>query len=99
VITHARDAGATLERVVAVAYPIMDVVLVVAIVPRSSRSASPDHIGSVPLRGLTAMLVADTVFARLVPTAPTSTAARWRLWPVAYSLLAPRSSTRRCALR
>ncbi|MET0628742.1 MAG: EAL domain-containing protein [Acidimicrobiia bacterium] len=83
-------AGATtLEHLVAVTYPIMDVVLVVAIVhavftlPRLITSAR------FLFAGLTVMLVADTVFARLVADSTYVDGGTLdALWPIAYSLLA-----------
>ncbi|HEX5587176.1 MAG TPA: EAL domain-containing protein [Acidimicrobiia bacterium] len=79
----------TFERVVAVTYPIMDVILVVAIVhavftlPRLITSAR------FLFAGLAVMLIADTVFARLVADSTyVDGGVLDALWPIAYSLLA-----------
>jgi diguanylate cyclase (GGDEF)-like protein/PAS domain S-box-containing protein len=81
--------GATFERIVAATYPIMDVILVVAIahavftIPRWVPAAW------LLFGGLTVMLVADTVYARLVADgAYTDGGPLDALWPVAYFLLA-----------
>jgi len=81
--------SASLERLVTVLYPIMDVLLVVAIVhavftvPRWMTSARLLFVG------LAVMLVADTVFARTVADGTyVDGGALDTLWPVAYALLA-----------
>ena len=81
--------GATMESIVAAAYPVMDVVLVVAIVhtvftlPRwvpAAWSSSAD---------LTVLLVVDTIYAQLVADGTyTDGGALDAFWPVAYFLLA-----------
>src|SRR5215510_7933995 len=80
---------ASVEDVVAVLYPVMDVILVVAIV--HAVFTLPRLITSARLlfAGLTVMLLADTVFARLVTdNSYVDGTALDALWPVAYVLLA-----------
>ena len=81
--------GVTVEAFVNVLYPIMDVVLVVAIVhavftlPRWATAAR------LLFAGLAVMLVADTVFARLVADGTYADGGVLdALWPLAYTLLA-----------
>ncbi len=81
--------GVTVEAFVNVLYPIMDVVLVVAIVhavftlPRWATAAR------LLFAGLAVMLVADTVFARLVADGIYADGGVLdALWPLAYTLLA-----------
>jgi diguanylate cyclase (GGDEF)-like protein/PAS domain S-box-containing protein len=82
-------SGATVERLVAVAYPIADLVLVVVSVyamftlPRWSPAAW------FLFGGLTAMLVADALYARLLADGTYHDgSAVDALWPIAYFLLA-----------
>jgi diguanylate cyclase (GGDEF)-like protein/PAS domain S-box-containing protein len=82
-------SGAFVERLVAVAYPIADLVLVVVTVyamftlPRWSPAAW------FLFGGLTAMLIADTVYARMLSDGSyRDGGAADALWPVAYFLLA-----------
>jgi diguanylate cyclase (GGDEF)-like protein/PAS domain S-box-containing protein len=91
VVTPVLDStsGATLERVVSVAYPIADLVLVVVTVyamftlPRWS-SAAWFLFG-----GLTSMLLADAVYARLLANGTYHDGGPAdALWPIAYFLLA-----------
>ena len=81
--------GATFERVVAAAYPILDVILVVALA--HAVFTLPRWIPAAWLLfgGLTVMLVADTLYARLIADGTyTDGSALDMLWPVAYFLLA-----------
>ncbi len=81
--------GATLERVVAAAYPIMDVILVVAIVHAVFTLPKWVPAAWFLFGGLAVMLVADTVYARLVADGTYSDGgALDALWPIAYFLLA-----------
>ena len=81
--------GATAERIVAATYPIMDVVLVVAIV--HAVFALPRWVTAAwfLFGGLAVMLVADTLYARLTTDGRyMAGGALDALWPVAYFLLA-----------
>ena len=81
--------GATLERIVAAAYPMMDVVLVVAIVHAVFTLPRWVPAAWFLFGGLAVMLVADTVYARLVADgAYIDGGALDALWPIAYFLLA-----------
>ena len=91
VIAPVLDAstGSTLERLVTVAYPIMDILLVVVIVhavftlPRWTPAAWFLFVG------LGAMLVADALYARLVADGTyVDGGALDALWPISYFLLA-----------
>jgi diguanylate cyclase (GGDEF)-like protein/PAS domain S-box-containing protein len=87
VIEHAE--GATMERIVAAAYPVMDVVLLVAIV--HAVFTLPRWVPSAwfLFSGLTVLLVADTLYARLVADGSyTDGGVLDALWPIAYFLLA-----------
>ncbi len=81
--------GAMLERVVTVAYPLMDILLVVVIVhavftlPRWSTAAW------LLFAGLALMLLGDALYARLVADGTyTDGGALDAVWPIAYLLLA-----------
>ncbi|MET0420641.1 MAG: EAL domain-containing protein [Acidimicrobiia bacterium] len=81
--------GASLQNFVNVLYPIMDVVLVVAIV--HAVFTLPNWITAARLlfAGLAVMLIADTVFARLVADGVYADGGVLdALWPLAYVLLA-----------
>ena len=81
--------GATLERIVAAAYPLMDVVLVVAIVHAVFTLPKWVPAAWFLFGGLAVMLIADTVYARLVADgAYIDGVALDALWPIAYLLLA-----------
>ncbi len=91
IVTPVLDStsGATIERIVAVAYPIADLVLVVVTVyaiftlPRWSPAAW------FLFAGLTTMLVADGMYARmLADNSYRDGAPADALWPLAYFLLA-----------
>ena len=87
VIQHSE--GATLERIVAAAYPIMDVVLVVAIVHAVFTLPRWVPAAWFLFGGLTVMLIADTVYARLVADGTyIDGGVLDAFWPVAYFLLA-----------
>ncbi len=85
----ASTSGSTAERLITVAYPLMDLALVVVIVhavftlPRWTASAW------LLFAGLILMLVADAVYARLVADG-TYVEGTWldALWPISYLLLA-----------
>ena len=85
----ASTSGSTMERLVTVAYPLMDILLVVAIVyavftlPRWNASAT------LMFAGLTLMLIADAVYARLVADGTyVEGTALDALWPISYLVLA-----------
>jgi diguanylate cyclase (GGDEF)-like protein/PAS domain S-box-containing protein len=77
------------ERLVALLYPVMDVVLVVAIVHAVFTLPKLIPAARLLVAGLTVMLVADLAFARLVATdAYVDGGPLDALWPVAYALVA-----------
>jgi diguanylate cyclase (GGDEF)-like protein/PAS domain S-box-containing protein len=91
VITPVIDTatGATAETIVSVAYPIMDILLVVVIV--HAVFSLPRWMAAAWLlfAGLSVMLVADAVYARLVADGTYHDAGLIdALWPIAYFLLA-----------
>jgi diguanylate cyclase (GGDEF)-like protein/PAS domain S-box-containing protein len=91
VITPVFDtaSSATMERIVAVAYPIMDIVLVVVIVHAVFTLPRWTAAAWFLFAGLAVMLVADAAFARLVADGTyTDGGALDTLWPVSYFLLA-----------
>jgi diguanylate cyclase (GGDEF)-like protein/PAS domain S-box-containing protein len=87
VIQH--TTGATIERVVAAAYPVLDVVLVLAIVHAVFTLPRWVPAAWFLFGGLAVLLVTDTVYARLVADG-TYTDGRVldAFWPIAYFLLA-----------
>ncbi len=83
------SSGATIERIVAAAYPVMDVVLVVAIV--HSVFTLPRWVPAAwfLFGGLAVLLVTDTVYARLVADGTyTDGGLLDAFWPISYFLLA-----------
>ncbi len=81
--------GATLERLFAAAYPIMDVLLVVVIV--HAVFTLPRWVAAAwfLLCALAVMLIADTVYARLVvDNSYVEGSPLDALWPIAYVLFA-----------
>jgi diguanylate cyclase (GGDEF)-like protein/PAS domain S-box-containing protein len=81
--------GATAERIVTAAYPIMDVILLVVIV--HAVFALPGWLTAAwfLFGGLALMLIADVVYARLTADGTyTDGGALDALWPIAYFLLA-----------
>jgi diguanylate cyclase (GGDEF)-like protein/PAS domain S-box-containing protein len=81
--------GATTERIVAPAYPIMDVVLVVAIVHAVFTLPRWVPAAWFLFGGLFVLLVTDTVYARLVADGAYSDGGLLdAFWPVSYFLLA-----------
>ena len=91
VITPVLDTsgGATAERIVAVAYPIMDILLVVVIVHAVFTLPRWTPAAWLLFAGLAVMLVADALYARLVADGTYSDGgALDALWPISYFLLA-----------
>ncbi|HEY7107426.1 MAG TPA: EAL domain-containing protein [Acidimicrobiia bacterium] len=87
VIEH--TTGATIERVVAAAYPVMDVVLVVAIVHAVFTLPRWVPAAWLLFGGLAVLLVTDTLYARLVADGTyTDGGVVDAFWPIAYFLLA-----------
>ncbi|HXY93336.1 MAG TPA: EAL domain-containing protein [Acidimicrobiia bacterium] len=87
VVQH--TSGATIERIVAAAYPVMDVVLVVAIVHAVFALPRWTPAAWFLFGGLTVLLIADTMYARLVVDGTyTDGGFLDALWPVSYFLLA-----------
>jgi diguanylate cyclase (GGDEF)-like protein/PAS domain S-box-containing protein len=81
--------NATMERLVAVAYPIMDIVLVVVIVHAVFTLPRWMTAAWFLFAGLAVMLIADAAFARLVADGTyTDGGPLDALWPVSYFLLA-----------
>jgi diguanylate cyclase (GGDEF)-like protein/PAS domain S-box-containing protein len=81
--------GSTLERVVTVAYPIMDILLVIAMVHAVFALARWRTSAWLLFAALGLMLVADTVYVQLVADAQTSqTSALDAAWPITYLLMA-----------
>ncbi len=81
--------GATIERLVAVAYPTMDILVVVVIVHAVFTLTRWSPAAWLLFVGLGVLLVADSSYARLVADGSyTDGAALDVLWPVAYLLLA-----------
>jgi diguanylate cyclase (GGDEF)-like protein/PAS domain S-box-containing protein len=82
-------SGATAERIVAVAYPIMDILLVVVIVHAVFTLPRWMTAAWYLFAGLSVMLVADILYARLVADGTYQDAgALDALWPISYFLLA-----------
>ncbi len=91
VITPVLDTsrGATVEHIVAVAYPIMDILLVVVIVHAVFTLPRWTPAAWLLFAGLAVMLVADALYARLVADGTYSDGgALDALWPISYFLLA-----------
>ena len=91
VVTPVLDStsGASAERIVSVAYPIMDILLVVVIVHAVFTLPRWTPAAWLLFAGLGAMLVADVVYARLVADGTyTDGGALDVLWPISYFLLA-----------
>jgi diguanylate cyclase (GGDEF)-like protein/PAS domain S-box-containing protein len=82
-------SGATMERIVTVAYPIMDIVLVVVVIHAVFTLPRWMTAAWLLFAGLTVTLFADAVYARLVAegTYPNGSVLD-ALWPVSYFLLA-----------
>ena len=81
--------GATLERIVAAAYPIMDVLLVVVIVHAVFTLPQWVPAAWFLFGALAVMLIADTVYARLVADGRHVDGSPLdALWPIAYFLFA-----------
>ena len=81
--------GATMERIVAAAYPVMDVVLVVAIVHAVFTLPRWVPAAWFLFSGLTVLLVVDTIYARLVADGTyTDGGVLDAFWPISYFLLA-----------
>jgi len=91
VVTPVLDStsGASAERIVSVAYPIMDILLVVVIVHAVFTLPRWTPAAWLLFAGLGAMLVADILYARLVADGTyTDGGALDVLWPISYFLLA-----------
>jgi diguanylate cyclase (GGDEF)-like protein/PAS domain S-box-containing protein len=91
VITPVLDTshGATVAHIVAVAYPIMDILLVVVIVHAVFTLPRWTPAAWLLFAGLAVMLIADALYARLVADGTyTDGGALDALWPIAYFLLA-----------
>jgi diguanylate cyclase (GGDEF)-like protein/PAS domain S-box-containing protein len=83
------SSGAPMERVVTVLYPVMDIVLMIAIVHAVFTLTRWRPSVWLLLCGLAMMLVGDTVYVQLVADGtPNSVAGIDALWPVSYLLLA-----------
>ena len=83
------SSGAPIERVVTVLYPVMDIVLMIAIVHAVFTLTRWRPSVWLLLCGLAIMLVGDTVYVQLVAEGtPNSVAGIDALWPIAYVLLA-----------
>ena len=83
------SSGAPIERVVTVLYPVMDIVLMIAIVHAVFTLTRWRPSVWLLLCGLAIMLVGDTVYVQLVADGtPNSVAGIDALWPIAYVLLA-----------
>jgi len=81
--------GPTTERIVAAAYPVMDVLLVVAIVHAVFTLSRWVPAAWLLFGGLLVLLVADTAYARLVADGTyTEAGVLDALWPISYFLLA-----------
>ncbi|MEX1006938.1 MAG: EAL domain-containing protein [Acidimicrobiia bacterium] len=87
VIQHSQ--GATMERIVTATYPIMDVVLVVAIVHAVFTLPRWTPAAWFLFGGLTVLMISDTVYARLVADGTyTEGGVLDAFWPISYFLLA-----------
>jgi diguanylate cyclase (GGDEF)-like protein/PAS domain S-box-containing protein len=85
----AHSHSATTEQIVAAAYPVMDVVLVVAIAHAVFTLPRWMPAAGLLFAGLVVVLVADTVYARLIIDGSYSEGgALDALWPISYFLLA-----------
>ena len=83
------SSGATLERIVAAAYPVMDVVLVVAILHAVFTLPRWVPAAWFLFGGLAVLLVTDTVYARLVADGTYNDGGLLdAFWPISYFLLA-----------
>ena len=91
VITPVLDSstGSALQRLVTVAYPLMDILLLVVIVHAVFTLPRWTAAAMFLFAGLTLMLVADAVYARLVADGSyVEGTALDALWPISYFLLA-----------
>ena len=83
------STGPTFERMVAVAYPIMDILLVVVIVHAVFTLPRWTPAAWLLFAGLGVMLVADAAYARMIADGTYSDGgALDALWPISYFLLA-----------
>jgi diguanylate cyclase (GGDEF)-like protein/PAS domain S-box-containing protein len=83
------STGPTLERMVTVAYPLMDILLVVVIVHAVFTLPRWTAAAWLLFAGLALMLVADALYARLVADGTYSDGGPLdALWPISYFLLA-----------
>ena len=85
------SSGAPIERAVTVLYPVMDIVLMIAIVHAVFTLTRWRPSVWLLLCGLAFMLIGDIVYVQLVAEGtPNSVAGIDALWPIAYLLLACR---------
>ncbi|HEY3673708.1 MAG TPA: EAL domain-containing protein [Acidimicrobiia bacterium] len=83
------SSGTAMERLITVAYPLMDLVLLVVIVHAVFTLPRWNGAAWLLFAGLSIMLVADAVYARLVADGTyTDGTPLDALWPIAYILLA-----------